>query len=169
MRKKDDILLEQAYSKVLNEEQQNVLGGTINLNGDVIPAENSIESFRTKLEFNEDPDDPKSILSKQFFEVDGKRTQLKIEEDGSTDDRWYHYSFIDPTTKEHVATMNWGRGEFTHQDVLDYIELGLPSGVLRKSEKSPYPTRFNLDSNTLNKFMSGEAKKEGLELIPRGK
>jgi hypothetical protein len=165
MKNKDTILLEQAYSKILKENKINVLGGMVNLNGDVVPAENSIKA--NKLSFNQDPDDPRSILSDQMFNVDGKKAVLKVEEDSSNDDMWNNYSFIDSETKEHIANMNWGRGGLTYDDVLDYIEIGLPAGVLRKSENSPYPTRINMSSDILNKFINGSAEKEGLELIPR--
>lgn len=167
MRKKDDILLEQAYSKVLNENKINILGGKVTLGGDVVPDENILKT--TKLKFNEDPDDPRSVISTQLFDVDGRKAALKIEEDRSDDDQWYHYSFIDPETKEHVANMNWGRGELKYQDVLDSIELGLPSGVLKHSKESSYPTRINMDSDIIDKFFYNTAEKEGYELIPRGK
>jgi hypothetical protein len=139
MKNKDQILLEQIYSKVINES----------------------------LSFEDDSSEPNSRLSNQVFDVLGRKAKLKIERNEEEDDIWYNYSFVDPETKEYVANMNWGRGGMTGQDVLDYIKLGLPSGVQRASKDSTYPTRFNLDSNTLKKFIDGTAEKEGLELIPR--
>jgi hypothetical protein len=167
MKSKDQILLEQAYSKILNENKINVLGGKVTLGGDVVPDENSLKT--TKLNFNEDPEDPRSVISSQVFNIDGRKAALKVEEDRSDDDQWYHYSFIDPETKEHIANMNWGRSELKYQDVLDSIELGLPSGVLKHSKESSYPTRINMDSDILDKFFNDTAEREGLELIPRGK
>ena len=141
MRSKDQILLEQIYSKVIKES----------------------------LSFGDDSSEPNSRLSNQVFDVLGRKTKLKIERNEEEDDIWYSYSFVDPETKEYVATMNWGRGGMTEQDILNYIKLGLPAGVSRKSKDSSLATRFNLDSDTLNKFMNGTADQEGLELIPRGK
>lgn len=174
MKNKDQILLEQAYSKIVKEnegkfqpydpEMQDLSKAGM---GEEYPEEDISDS--DELTYDQDPDNPRSILSNQVFNVDGKKAVLKVEEDGTSDDTWDHYSFVDPVSKEHVANMNWGRGPLTYQDVLDYIELGLPAGVSRKSEKSSYPTRFNLDSETLKKFINGNAEKEGLELIPRGK
>jgi hypothetical protein len=174
MKNKDQILLEQAYSKILKEnddkfqshdpEMQNL--SNIGM-GEEYPEEGNLES--NELTFDQDPDDSSILLSNELFNVNGKKVIVKVREDSSSDDSWSHYSFVDPVTKEHVANMNWGRGRLKYQDVLDYISLGLPAGVLRKSKTSRYPTRFNLDSKTLNKFIDGTAEKEGLELIPRGK
>jgi hypothetical protein len=142
MKTKDQILLENIYSK-------NVL--------------------KESLEFNEDPSQPNVRISNQVFDVLGKKANLKVERTDEEDDVWYSYSFVDPETKEYVATMNWGRDGVGEDDVLNYIKLGLPAGVLRRSEKSSFPTRFNLDSKTLKKFMDGTAEEEGLSLIPKGK
>jgi hypothetical protein len=174
MKNKDQILLEQAYLKIIKENEDKFQPHDPEMQelskigmGEEYPEEENLES--NEWTFIENPDDPRSILSNKVFIVDGKKAVVKIEEDGTDDDMWYNYSFVDPETKEHVANMNWGRDGLTYQDVLDYIKLGLPSGVSRKSEKSSYPTRFNLDSITLKKFINGTAEREGLELIPRGK
>jgi len=174
MRNKDTILLEQAYSKVLKENHDKFQPNDSEMQdlskvgmGEEYPEEDISDS--DELTFDQDPEDPRSIISNQVFDVDGRKTALKVEEDRSDDDMWHHYSFIDPETKKHIANMNWGRGSLTYPDVLDYIELGLPAGVSRKSEKSSYPTRFNLNSETLKKFINGTAEREGLELIPREK
>lgn len=142
MKTKDQILLENIYSKSVLKES---------------------------LQFNEDPSQPNVRISNQVFDVLGKKANLKVERTDEEDDVWYSYSFVDPETKEYIATMNWGRDGVGENDVLDYIKLGLPSGVLRRSEKSSFPTRFNLDSITLKKFMDGTAEEEGLSLIPKGK
>lgn len=174
MKNKDQILLEQAYSKILKENEDKFQPHDPEMQemskvgmGEEYPEEDNLES--NELTFDKDPDNPRSILSNQFFNLNGKKVVLKVEEDSTSDDMWDNYYFVDPVSKKEIATINWGRDALTYQDVLDYIKLGLPSGVLRKSKTSPYPTRFNLDSKTLNKFINGTAEKEGLELIPRVK
>jgi hypothetical protein len=49
MKSKDDLILQEAYSKILKENKINVLGGKVNLGGEVVPAENSIKSSMPKI------------------------------------------------------------------------------------------------------------------------
>ena len=138
----DKFLLEQAYNKVVSESN-------------LFPYE-------------KDPNDARVTLSKKIYNIDGTQCVLKVEEDRDEDDEWNHFSFVDTETKQHVANMNWGRGFPSEDDVANYINLGLPSGVNRRSSNPNNPsTRINMDSNTLNKFINGTAEGEGLELIPR--
>jgi hypothetical protein len=75
MKSKDQILLEEAYTSI---------------------KENNSRSFRW-IEV-----DPGVEVSNRTYNVRGQEVLLKREKDQDEDDVWYYFSFIDPTTKERV-------------------------------------------------------------------
>lgn len=84
MRKKDDILLEQAYSKILNEN-------------DVL------SSNERQWYFDDNGQPPYNVkYSNRTFNVRGKEVLIKQELDRMEDDEWSYLSLVDPETKERV-------------------------------------------------------------------
>lgn len=84
MRKKDDILLEQAYSKVLNEN-------------DVLSSD------ERRWYFDDNGQPPYNVkYSNRTFNVRGKEVLIKQELDRMEDDEWSYLSLVDPETKERV-------------------------------------------------------------------
>jgi hypothetical protein len=78
MKTKDDILLEQAYMKVVKENQE-------------------------PLYFNFGENIPYNIgYSNKTFNVRGKDVLIKSEKDQDEDSVWYYLSLVDPETKERV-------------------------------------------------------------------
>lgn len=75
MKSKDQILLEEAYTSI---------------------KENNSRSFRWI------EDGPGVEVSNRTYNVRGQEVLLKREKDQDEDDVWYYFSFIDPTTKERV-------------------------------------------------------------------
>jgi len=95
MRKKDDILLEQAYSKVLKE------------NEDKFQTHNSenegVSSDDRQWYFDDNGQPPYNVkYSNRTFNVRGKNVLIKQELDSMEDDEWSYISLVDPETKERV-------------------------------------------------------------------
>jgi hypothetical protein len=95
MRKKDDILLEQEYSKILKENEDKFQSHD---------AENeTLSSDDRNWYFDEDGQPPYNVkYSNRTFNIRGKEVLIKQEMDQDDDSRWYYISLVDPETKERV-------------------------------------------------------------------
>jgi len=84
MKNKDDILLEEAYSKILKENE--------------VLSSNDKQWY-----FDNDGQPPYNVkYSNKTFNVRGKEVLIKQEMDQDDDSRWYYLSLVDPETKERV-------------------------------------------------------------------
>ena len=79
MKTQDDILLEQAYMKVIKENQEPLY-----------------------FNYGEENNPPNVGYSNKTFNVRGKDVLIKSEKDQDDDSEWYYLSLIDPETKERV-------------------------------------------------------------------
>jgi hypothetical protein len=168
MKSKDQILLEKAYLQILKEQEDKFQPHDPEMQamsqkglGEEFPEDQIEEPPTQKLEWIPDPKNPnRSLITKQTFNIDGNEAFLKSEEQSTDDDMWTDLYFIDSKTGKELKMMNWGRGDVSYQEVLDYIKIGQPKGVL-----TPQNVRVNLNSDLLKKFKDGTAEKEGFKLI----
>ena len=79
MKTKDDILLEQAYRKVVKENQEPLY-----------------------FNYGEGNNPPNVGYSNKTFKVRGKDVLIKSEYDRDEDSEWYYLSLVDPETQERV-------------------------------------------------------------------
>ncbi len=80
----DDILLAEAYSKVIKENE-------------------NTSSIDSKWYFDKNGQPPYNVeYSNRTFNVRGKDVLIKREWDNMEDDEWYYLSLVDPETKERV-------------------------------------------------------------------
>jgi hypothetical protein len=112
MKSKDQILLEQAYSKILKENEEKFQSHDPEMQdlskvgmGEEYPEEDNVsDSNKKDWSFvNDDPYTRHYIgYSNKTFNVRGKDVLIKQEWDSMDDDEWYYLSLVDPETKERV-------------------------------------------------------------------
>lgn len=93
------------------------------------------------------------------FYIDGTPVFFRVEEDREEDCIKLDHFFINAYTGEYHSSMNWTPyGVPSSLEVERYIKLGRPRGLLGVSSKSPYPTHFNFDHDSLEAVWSGQTK-----------
>lgn len=97
--------------------------------------------------------------NEKIFWIDGTPVFFRIEEDREEDCIKLDHFFVSVETGEYHSSMNWTPyGVPSNLEVERYIKLGRPRGLLGISSKSPYPTHFNFDHDSLQAVWSGETK-----------
>jgi len=110
MKNKDQILLEQAYSKILNENEDKFQPHDPEMQelskiglGEEYPEDEDVSSDDRNWYFDDDGQPPYNVkYSNRTFNVRGKEVLIKQEMDRMEDDEWYYLSLVDPETKERV-------------------------------------------------------------------